>query len=214
VSSVAFRFLGQLHTRYLDSENSLLSVAMASISRARPAVSRSAFSVAVLGLLPLVSAQAVQYTLLPGNLPSCATQCQVFDGAATDCVPPVAPVTNNEAYISCFCFYSTLAPMRTSSQNICAPTCSDSDWATIENWYRSLCGLSAMSTSTVTGTATSTVAAAAASTAIGQFQDDTSSNTGGGWYVPASPAEHMRMRLLTRGGAGTLGSRHTGTGWS
>lgn len=88
--------------------------------------------------VPLISAQAV--TLLASNLPACATGCSVLDQAQGSCTPPLAPVTSNEIYESCFCQSALLTSLYSSAavQGVC-PSCSAADMLTIQKWYQGVC---------------------------------------------------------------------------
>lgn len=97
---------------------------------------------AILALLAsrLASAQGAS-ALLPSTLPSCAGQCTVLQQAATGCTPAGgAPVANQATYQSCFC-QSALLPslFSTTAVQLCS-TCSASDMASIQSWYKNLCG--------------------------------------------------------------------------
>ena len=89
-------------------------------------------------LAPIISAQAV--TLLASNLPACATQCTVLTQAESSCTPPLAPVTSNQIYESCFCQSALLTSLYSSAavQGVC-PSCSAADMSTIQNWYQGVC---------------------------------------------------------------------------
>ena len=78
-------------------------------------------------------------SLIPTTLPACAQTCAVLQAAATGCVPPAAPVTDQNTYQSCFCQSALLSSLQTSSSNLCPSQCSDADYATIDTWYKSVC---------------------------------------------------------------------------
>ena len=87
--------------------------------------------------LVLVTAQSG--SLIPTTLPACAQSCDVLQKAATGCIPPAAPVTNQNTYQSCFCQSALLSSLQTSSGNLCPSQCSDTDYTTIDTWYKSVC---------------------------------------------------------------------------
>ena len=149
-------------------------------------------------LTPIISAQTVN--LLASNLPSCATQCTVLTNAQGSCTPPLAPVTSNEIYESCFCQSALLTPLYSSAavQAVC-PSCSASDMMTIQKWYQGVCpdsgrgtpnfgnlatGPTTSSTTAAPGPTTSTASTAphASSTATNQQYSNSSTNpTPGPW---------------------------------
>ena len=89
-------------------------------------------------LAPIVSAQAV--SLLPSNLPSCASGCTTLTQAQGSCTPPLAPVTSDEIYESCFCQSALLTSLYSSAavQGVCQ-SCSAADMMTIQKWYQGVC---------------------------------------------------------------------------
>ena len=139
---------------------------------------------------PIISAQAV--TLLASNLPSCAQQCTVLTNAQSSCTPPLAPVTSDQIYESCFCQSALLTSLYSNAavQGVC-PSCSATDMLTIQKWYQGVCpntgkgapnfgnletGPTTSSTATMPGPTTSTAATAKpASTTASNQQDSNSS---------------------------------------
>lgn len=124
----------------------------------RPFLIASIFSL----LTPIISAQAV--TLLASNLPSCATQCTVLINAEGSCTPPLAPVTSDQIYESCFCQSALLTSLYSSAavQGIC-PSCSAADMLTIQKWYQGVCpnaGKGAPNFGTLAGATTTSSTAA------------------------------------------------------
>ena len=149
-------------------------------------------------LTPIISAQAV--TLLASNLPACAAQCTVLTNAQGSCTPPLAPVTSDSIYESCFCQSALLTSLYSSAavQGVC-PSCSAADMLTIQKWYQSVCpnagkgapnfgnvatGPTTSSTAATPGptTATATTAQKASATATNQQDSNSSTNpTPGPW---------------------------------
>ena len=142
-------------------------------------------------LTPIISAQAV--TLLASNLPSCANQCTVLTNAQGSCTPPLAPVTSNEIYESCFCQSALLTSLYSSAavQGVC-PSCSASDMMSIQKWYQGVCpnagkgapnfgnlasGPTTSSTSTASGPTSSTTISAPNASATTTNQQDSNSST-------------------------------------
>ena len=143
-------------------------------------LSRSFLLLAYLAHLALTTAQSG--SLLPNTLPACATSCQVLQQAATGCIPPAAPVTSQETYQSCFCQSALLTSLQqTPTANICAPQCSDADFATIDQWYKSVCpaaggGAGGTTFTTITTSPAGTAAETNNPTSIG---NDAPVSTGG-----------------------------------
>lgn len=149
-------------------------------------------------LVPIISAQTV--SLLASNLPTCATQCTVLTNAEGSCTPPLAPVTSDTIYESCFCQSALLTSFYSSAavQGVC-PSCSAADMLTIQKWYQGVCpnagkgapnfgNLATNPTSTTTATtsgpttATSTTAHSASATTTNQQDSNSSTNpTPGPW---------------------------------
>ena len=158
---------------------------------------RPTYASFVLATLALVHAQT---TLLSPTLPVCAPACPVLIQAQSGCVPPAAPVTNQATYQSCFCQSGYLTSLKSSSNNICAPQCSDSDFAAIESWYKGLCTVNnpvgqGTIIATLTPTPTTTLATATTSVLrpttsvpqvgagdVGIDPGDDSSSSGSKWY--------------------------------
>ena len=142
-------------------------------------------------LTPVISAQAV--TLLASNLPACATQCTVLTNAQGSCTPPLAPVTSNDIYESCFCQSALLTPFYSSAavQGVC-PSCSPADMLTVQKWYQGVCpnagkgapnfgnlatGPTTSSTAAAPGPTTSTAKTALQASATATNQQDSNSST-------------------------------------
>lgn len=142
-------------------------------------------------LTPIISAQAV--TLLASNLPACATQCTVLTNAEGSCTPPLAPVTSDQIYESCFCQSALLTSLYSSAavQGVC-PSCSAADMMTIQKWYQGVCpnagkgapnfgalagGTTTSSTAATPGPTTSTATIAPSASATSTSQQDSNSST-------------------------------------
>ncbi|KAF2653182.1 hypothetical protein K491DRAFT_680689 [Lophiostoma macrostomum CBS 122681] len=72
------------------------------------------------------------------RMPACAQHCSVLHDADSGCVPPSAPVTNQETYQQCVCA-STLLTSLHSSGALCQAFCSSDDSSAISQYYNSLC---------------------------------------------------------------------------
>ena len=153
---------------------------------------RSFLIAAILSLYPpIISAQAV--TLLASNLPACAEQCTTLTNAESSCTPPLAPVTSNQIYESCFCQSALLTSLYSSAavQGVCA-SCSAADMLTIQKLYQGVCpnagkgapnfgdlatGPTTSSSATTPGPTTSTATSAPHASASTTNQQDSNSST-------------------------------------
>lgn len=90
--------------------------------------------------LPVARAQ-IYLLIPPTGLPGCAQTCPLLVQAQTGCVPPAAPVTDQSNYLSCFCQSGYLSGLRSGTANVCAPQCTDAEFAAIAAWYKTDCGL-------------------------------------------------------------------------
>lgn len=152
---------------------------------------RSFLIASILSLLtPIISAQV---SLLASNLPACATQCIVLTNAEGSCTPPLAPVTSDQIYESCFCQSALLTSLYSSAavQGVC-PSCSAADMMTIQKWYQGVCpnagkgapnfgafagGTTTSSTAATPGPTTSTATIAPSASATSTSQQDSNSST-------------------------------------
>ena len=137
-------------------------------------------------LTHLTPTTAQSGSLLSGSLPACAPACPLLQQAATGCVPPSAPATDQKTYKSCFCQSALLTSLQQKpSVNICAPQCSDADFAAIDVWYRNVCpggGGAAGGGQTTLVTSTSTAAGGAETpnpTTMGNDAPSSSATPGG-----------------------------------
>ena len=153
---------------------------------------RSFILASIISLLtPFISAQTVN--LLASNLPSCASQCTMLTNAASSCTPPLAPVTSDQIYESCFCQSALLTSLYSSAavQGVC-PSCSSADMLSIQKWYQGVCpnagksapnfgalagGTSTTSTAAAPGPTTSTATSAPHASATTTSQQDSNSST-------------------------------------
>jgi hypothetical protein len=82
-------------------------------------------------------------TVIPFNdLPACATRCGDLFNANGACVPPAAPVADDQTYNSCVCNFEALQPFRTGITNVCQGACNGTTTtalSAIQRWYTSLC---------------------------------------------------------------------------
>ena len=96
--------------------------------------------------------QRRQASILPANLPPCATTCPALTNAQQACAPTAG---DQVTYKSCFCQSAYLTTVQTSASNICSPQCSDADFGSIASWFKGFCGGSGP----VAGQGTTTTAA-------------------------------------------------------
>ena len=142
-------------------------------------------------LTPIISAQTV--SLLASNLPACANTCTVLTNAEGSCTPPLAPVTSNQIYESCFCQSALLTSLYSGAavQGVC-PSCSAADMLTIQKWYQGVCpnagkgapnfgdlatGPTTSSSSAAPGPTTSTATTAPNASTTPTNQQDSNSST-------------------------------------
>lgn len=123
------------------------------------------------------SALAQDVRLIPSSgsdtFPACALSCSVLSQAQDSCVPPQAPVSNPQTYVSCFCQSSLLTQLRSDAADVCGSSCtSQSDLALLQKWYTNFCSASGNNNNNnnnnaAAGATTTTSAAAATATATG-----------------------------------------------
>lgn len=77
--------------------------------------------------------------LISNALPTCGQQCAILLQAQAACVPPAAPVTDQNIYQSCFCQSAFLTPLITGGSTYICPGCSPAEIGTIETWYQKSC---------------------------------------------------------------------------
>ena len=104
-------------------------------------------------------------TVISNTIPQCGQQCPLLIQAQQACVPPAAPLTNQQAYTSCFCQFATLAPMYGGTITGFCPACTADDMTATQNWFKGLCpdqgkGVAGSGTPTSTFATSSTVNAA------------------------------------------------------
>jgi len=147
---------------------------------------------------------SLSQTLLPSapsaQFPNCAFACTYLQQAASLCLPPAAPATDQTTYISCFCQSGLLAPLYSSPHGVCDAQCPvESDLDTLQLWYKGFCGqnnaathaptstTTTIVTSTRTPTLSSTIAAVPASTSV-NFPNSNVQPNGShkGWWVAPS----------------------------
>ncbi|KAF2499020.1 hypothetical protein BU16DRAFT_523623 [Lophium mytilinum] len=144
-------------------------------------------SVFGLALSSLASAQSViDYS----KLPACAKQCSILAQAEANCVPPAAPVTNQDTYQSCVCQSGLLTTLKTSP-SLCQSSatdtiCTPQDATTIEQYYIALCNgptvQPAETTTTTITTATSTATGAATGTTSAGKKGVSENSSNNGWF--------------------------------
>ena len=96
--------------------------------------------VLVYSLVALQAPSAVAQEVLDfGILPACAGTCPSLVDAQASCVPPAAPVTDQETYESCFCQNAFLEPLFTSPNGVCDAFCAQPELDRIWQWFTGLC---------------------------------------------------------------------------
>ncbi|KAL8852696.1 MAG: hypothetical protein Q9221_002456 [Calogaya cf. arnoldii] len=109
-------------------------------------------------ILALLVQQACSQTtgqaIIPSNLPACAQQCALLQAAQTACTAPPNPPPGATYGLPCFCGYAPLANLKLDAPtNLCA-TCSTSDNAAIQSWYKGTCSNGGQTTSASNGQTT------------------------------------------------------------
>lgn len=77
-------------------------------------------------------------TIIPPTIPVCAQTCPILLDAQRGCVPPAAPVQDQEVYQSCFCLSALLTQLPSSPVAVC-PACSSGDQKLLQSWFGDLC---------------------------------------------------------------------------
>ncbi|MCJ1463931.1 hypothetical protein MMC07_002540 [Pseudocyphellaria aurata] len=90
------------------------------------------------------------------TLPTCAQQCALLQQAQTICIPPAAPVTNQDIYQSCFCESNLLKPLAATPAQVC-PACSPAELGTLQSWFAGFCTPAAGAQPTTLSTSTSSI---------------------------------------------------------
>ncbi|KAF4552417.1 Hypothetical protein D9617_10g073980 [Elsinoe fawcettii] len=143
---------------------------------------------AVASLLLWTSSTLAQQLLSfgPNALPACAQACQYLQQAQAACVPPAAPATGQETYLTCFCQSAYLVNLRSDATQLCGNVCQGSDLPLISQWYTITCAAGSnqqtpqqpattTSTPTAAGPTTTSTSTAAGSTATPISQNGSSS---------------------------------------
>lgn len=139
---------------------------------------------------------AVAQSIIPSTEPSCANTCPVFVQAQAACSTDAG---NQAQYQSCFCQSAYLSTIKSApTNNLCAPTCSDSDFGTIASWYNGLCsggaapapGQTTLATTTTPaptqGQATTTASSASSSASAESATSDVTNDSNPADWTDAS----------------------------
>ncbi|PGG99848.1 hypothetical protein AJ79_08400 [Helicocarpus griseus UAMH5409] len=101
----------------------------------------------------LFTAKVVCESLVPNtasaNFPACAVGCPLLEQAQEVCVPPIAPVTHQGAYVSCFCQSSLIQTLHSSPNGVC-DACQPADRSLLQKWYAGICSPGSPETKTKT----------------------------------------------------------------
>ena len=164
---------------------------------------------ALLTLIVFIAAQTVN--LLPSNLPACAQQCTILTQAQGSCTPPLAPVTTDTIYESCFCQSALLTSLYSNTNAQLCTSCSSTDMATIQQWYQGVCpdngrgapnfgtlATGPTTTSVATGPTTTSSVTTANSGTSNQQDPTTSTNPApeGSWYITLPPPTTSVLYML------------------
>ena len=93
-------------------------------------------------ILPQVFSQATGQAIIPSTLPTCAQSCANLLQAQTACTAPPNPPPGGTYGIQCLCGFAPLASLKADAPAQLCATCSPTDNAAIQTWYRGACGLS------------------------------------------------------------------------
>ncbi|KAL8838191.1 MAG: hypothetical protein Q9170_002234 [Blastenia crenularia] len=110
--------------------------------------------------VPQISAQSAGQAIIPSNLPGCAQSCTGLLEAQTACTAPANPTPGGTYGIQCFCGYAPLATLKADAPIQFCPTCSTTDNAAIQSWYKGACvsgGGSGAGANGLTGQTTATI---------------------------------------------------------
>ncbi|KAL9026465.1 MAG: hypothetical protein Q9196_004874 [Gyalolechia fulgens] len=97
---------------------------------------------AVLALYtPRLLAQSTSQTIIPSTLPACAQACPNLLQGQTACTAPPNPPPGGTYGIQCLCGFAPLASLKADAPAQLCITCSPTDNAAIQSWYKGACGL-------------------------------------------------------------------------
>jgi hypothetical protein len=104
------------------------------------------------------TAQTILPSTASASFPACALSCSQLIQAQNGCIPPVAPVTDQYFYDTCFCQSPLLSQLHTSPDGTCDANCPvESDRQLLESWYSSFCASQTASTTPTPGATSSAI---------------------------------------------------------
>jgi len=107
----------------------------------------------------ITTAQTILPSTASASFPACALSCSQLIQAQSGCIPPVAPVTDQYFYDTCFCQSPLLAQLHTSPDGTCDANCPvQSDRQLLESWYNSFCASQTASTAPTSSPTSSAIA--------------------------------------------------------
>lgn len=101
--------------------------------------------------IPRLFAQSTGQTIIPSTLPACAQSCPNLLQGQTACTAPPNPPPGGTYGIQCFCGFAPLASLKADAPAQLCVTCSPTDNAAIQSWYKGACGLGGGAASGVNG---------------------------------------------------------------
>ncbi len=121
-------------------------------------------------LIPQISAQAPGQPVSLSTLPACAQACASLIQGQTGCTAPPNATPGGVYGVQCFCGFAPLLTLRADTPVLLCPTCSPTENAVIQSWYKGTCGLPGGTANgqTTTANAPSTMSSTGGSTATGQ----------------------------------------------
>lgn len=104
-------------------------------------------------LIPQTFAQSSGQPVSLSTLPACAQACASLLQGQTGCTAPANPTPGGVYGVQCFCGFAPLLTLGTDTPVQLCPTCSPTENAAIQSWYKGTCGLPGGTTNGQTTTA-------------------------------------------------------------
>jgi hypothetical protein len=107
----------------------------------------------------ITTAQTILPSTASASFPACALSCSQLIQAQSGCIPPVAPVTDQYFYDTCFCQSPLLSQLHTSPDGTCDAYCTvESDRQLLQSWYNGFCASQTASTAQTLSPTSSAIA--------------------------------------------------------
>jgi hypothetical protein len=109
-------------------------------------------------LIAITTAQTILPSTASASFPACALSCSQLIQAQSGCIPPVAPVTDQYFYDTCFCQSPLLSQLHTSPDGTCDTYCTaESDRQLLQSWYNGFCASQTASTGSTSSATSSAI---------------------------------------------------------